>query len=149
MDLSVMCQLKYSTVRFQTSSSLFISLEGKDNVVEIGKSKSSSKLHFEREGSQGCVLVKPCETCHLPTWCVIAERLAREETFISPFATFFPLMAMEVCWIVFYSRSLSMSLCSQVCGFLSDSLITFRPEQPPYFHDEYYGNILICLLLNI
>ena len=39
MDFSVMCQLQYVIVRFQTSSSLFISLEGKHQAVEIVKKK--------------------------------------------------------------------------------------------------------------
>lgn len=56
---------------------------------------------------------------------------------------------MEGCFIGLCSHSFLMSLCSQFCGFFSESLITFSPELPPYFDCEYYENILICLFLNM
>lgn len=49
MDFSLVCQLQYVIARFQTSSSLFISLEGKHHAVEIVNKKKEFQTAFEEK----------------------------------------------------------------------------------------------------
>lgn len=51
----------------------------------------------------------------------------RRDTHIS-FCYFVFLMTVEVCSVGFYFHSSLLSLCSQVCGFFSNSLIIFKAK---------------------